>query len=70
MNNRQTIFFLASLFLGLLILGMLYVSNFKNTFEGYTEGNVDSSGISVDSSSNSVLNAMAIPTMSPTTTDY
>jgi len=34
MSNRQTIFFLGGLFLGLLILGMLYVSNFRNTFEG------------------------------------
>jgi len=36
MDNRQTIMFLASLFLVFLILGMLYVSNFKNTFEGMT----------------------------------
>lgn len=47
MSNRQTIVFLAILFLVLLILGMLYMSHFRK-FEGMTslvvEGAVDASG--------------------------
>jgi uncharacterized protein YxeA len=46
MSNRQTIVFLAILFLVLLILGMLYMSHFRK-FEGMTplvEGTVDASG--------------------------
>jgi hypothetical protein len=54
MENRRTILFLGSLFLVILIVGMLYLSNFKTMLEGLTATSTspDMSGNTHDMSGN------------------
>ena len=68
MSNRQTIFFLGGLFLGLLILGMLYVSNFRNTFEGMDSKPTDVSNNKVTAKNlvNNVMTMAGASSVSPT----
>jgi len=69
MENRRTILFLGSIFLVILIVGMLYLSNFKTMLEGLTatstspdmsENTHDMSGNKHDMSGNKSL-MMTLP---------